>query len=420
MKNAYEIFNINTKLESLAKETEKELEDIYKGIEEIALINQAKILKAFQDVKISEMHFGSTTGYGHADSGRDAIEELYANVFEAEDALVRIQFVSGTHTIATVLKGILMPKDKLLAISGKPYDTLCTVIGLEENKKSLINYGIEYDQIDLDESDNFKTTEIKEYLKNNKVKMIHIQRSKGYAVRKALLIEDIEQIVKEIREVDKDVVIFVDNCYGEYTEEREPTAVGVDICCGSLIKNAGGGICLMGGYVAGKHDLIELVAEELTCAGIGKENGATLNQNRNMIQGMFMAPTVVSNAVKTAVFTSKLMEKLGFDVYPKATDKRADIVQIIKFGDKEKLIKFIQGIQGASPVDSHVVPMPYPMAGYADDVIMAAGTFVEGATIELSADSPMREPYVAYIQGALTYESAKLAILNAVSKMLGE
>lgn len=420
MENAYRLFNISQELEDIARRSEEEIKEQFKQIEETALYNQARVLKAFQSVPVTQVHFQKTTGYGHGDIGREAIEKLYANLFETEDALVRVQFVSGTHTLATALKGVLNYGDEMVAISGRPYDTFCTVIGLEENEKSLINSGIKYSQIDLDENDNFKCEEIKEYLKNNKVKLVHIQRSRGYAVRKALLISDIENVIKEIRSVDKDVIIFVDNCYGEFTEEKEPTAVGADICCGSLIKNAGGGLCEMGGYVCGREDLIEKVVQELYCPGLGKENGATLGQNQNIIQGLFMAPTVVASALKAMTFAARLLENLGLDVFPKSTDKRSDIVQIINFRDKDKLIKFIQGIQFASPIDSNVVPMPWAMPGYADEVIMAAGTFMEGASIELSADSPMREPYAAYMQGGLSYESAKLAILIATQKMLGD
>ena len=421
MESAYKLFNISEELEKLARQSEDECKEVFKRIEENALYNQARVLKAFQSVPITTTHFGKSTGYGHGDPGREAIETVYANLFEAEAALVRVQFVSGTHTLATALKGLLEYGDEMLAVSGRPYDTLATVIGLEgDNEMSLLKRGIKYAQVDLDEQDNFKCEEIKEYLRNHKVKLVHIQRSRGYAVRKALLIADIENVIKEIRSVDKDVIIFVDNCYGEFTEEKEPTAVGADICCGSLIKNAGGGLCEMGGYVCGKEALIEKVVQELYAPGLEKENGATLGQNQNIIQGIFMAPTVVEAALKAMTFASRLFENLGCDVFPKYTDKRSDIVQIINFGDKEKLIKFIQGIQYGSPVDSNVVPMPWEMPGYTDEVIMAAGTFMEGASIELSADSPMREPYAAYMQGGLSYESAKLAILIAAQKMLGE
>lgn len=421
MESAYKLFNISEKLEKIARQSEDECKDVFKRIEENALYNQARVLKAFQSVPITTTHFGKSTGYGHGDPGREAIEKLYANLFEAEAALVRVQFVSGTHTLATALKGLLEYGDEMLAVSGRPYDTLATVIGLEgDNEMSLLKRGIKYAQVDLDEEDNFKCEEIKDYLKNHKVKLVHIQRSRGYAVRKALLIADIENVIKEIRSVDKDVIIFVDNCYGEFTETKEPTAVGADICCGSLIKNAGGGLCEMGGYVVGKEALIERVVQELYCPGLDRENGATLGQNQNIIQGLFMAPTVVEAALKAMTFASKLLENLGMDVFPKYTDIRSDIVQIVNFGDREKLIKFIQGIQFASPIDSNVKPMPWEMPGYTDEVIMAAGTFMEGASIELSADAPMREPYACYMQGGLSYESAKLAVLIAAQKMLGE
>ena len=421
MESAYKLFNISEELEKLARQSEDECKEVFKRIEENALYNQARVLKAFQSVPITTTHFGKSTGYGHGDPGREAIETVYANLFEAEAALVRVQFVSGTHTLATALKGLLEYGDEMLAVSGRPYDTLATVIGLEgDNEMSLIKRGIKYAQVDLDEQDNFKCDEIKEYLRNHKVKLVHIQRSRGYAVRKALLIADIENVIKEIRSVDKDVIIFVDNCYGEFTETKEPTAVGADICCGSLIKNAGGGLCEMGGYVVGKEALIERVVQELYCPGLERDNGATLGQNQNIIQGLFMAPTVVEAALKAMTFASKLLENLGMDVFPKYTDIRSDIVQIINFGDRDKLIKFIQGIQYASPIDSNVVPMPWEMPGYTDEVIMAAGTFMEGASIELSADAPMREPYACYMQGGLSYESAKLAVLIAAQKMLGE
>ena len=421
MESAYKLFNISEKLEKLARQSEDECKDVFKRIEENALYNQARVLKAFQSVPITTTHFGKSTGYGHGDPGREAIETVYANLFEAEAALVRVQFVSGTHTLATALKGLLEYGDEMLAVSGRPYDTLATVIGLEgDNEMSLLKRGIKYAQVDLDENDNFKCEEIKDYLKNHKVKLVHIQRSRGYAVRKALLIADIENVIKEIRSVDKDVIIFVDNCYGEFTETKEPTAVGADICCGSLIKNAGGGLCEMGGYVVGKEALIERVVQELYCPGLERDNGATLGQNQNIIQGLFMAPTVVEAALKAMTFASKLLENLGMDVFPKYTDIRSDIVQIINFGDPDKLVKFIQGIQFASPIDSNVVPMPWDMPGYTDKVIMAAGTFMEGASIELSADAPMREPYACYMQGGLSYESAKLAVLIAAQKMLGE
>lgn len=420
MENSFELLGISKKIETLSKHIEEKYKDAFENVSDIALYNQAKVLKAFKDAEISQVHFSKTTGYGYDDIGREAIEKIYAKIFGTEDSLVRVQFVNGTHTIATALQAMLLPGDKLLAITGKPYDTLCEVIGITENKLSLKSYGVLYDQIDLKEDGNFDLPKIKEYLENNKVKMIHIQRSKGYALRKALYIEDIEEVIKLIKSIDKDIIVMVDNCYGEFVDKREPTDVGADLACGSLIKNIGGGLCETGGYIVGRHDLIELCSEKLTCPGIGKECGATLGQNRYILQGLFNAPTVVKCALHTAILASGIMEELGFEVYPKADEKSGDIVQAIKLGDKEKLIKFIQGIQYASPVDSHVTPYPWDMPGYTDQVIMAAGTFIEGASIELSADSPIRAPYVAYMQGGITYESAKLAVCQAIENMIGE
>lgn len=420
MENSFELLGISKKIENLSKHIEEEYRGVFESISDIALYNQAKVLKAFRDAEISQVHFSKTTGYGYDDIGREAIEKIYAKIFGTEDSLVRIQFVNGTHTIATALQAMLLPGDRLLAITGKPYDTLCEVIGITENRLSLKNYGVLYDQIDLKEDGNFDLPKIKEYLENNKVKLVHIQRSKGYALRKALYIEDIEEVIKLIKSIDKDIIVMVDNCYGEFVDKKEPTEVGADLACGSLIKNIGGGLCETGGYIVGRHDLIELCSEKLTCPGIGKECGATLGQNRYILQGLFNAPTVVKSALQVAVLASGMMEELGFLVYPKADEKRGDIVQAIKLGDKDKLIKFIQGIQYASPVDSHVTPYPWDMPGYTDQVIMAAGTFIEGASIELSADSPIREPYVAYMQGGITYESAKLAVCQAIQNMMGE
>ncbi len=366
------------------------------------------------------MHFGKTTGYGYDDPGREVIEKIYADIFNTEDSLVRVQFVNGTHALSTSLKALLMPNDELLAISGRPYDTLCEVIGITENPLSLKSYGVKYSEIELLENCNFDKKKIIDYISKTKVKVIHIQRSKGYALRKSLYISDIKEMIEEIRKIDTKVIIMVDNCYGEFVEKQEPTDVGADIVCGSLIKNIGGGLCETGAYIVGRKDLIKLCAQTLTCPGIGKECGATLDQNRNILQGLFLAPSVVSNALKSAVFASRLLENLGFEVYPKFNEKRSDIIQAIKLNDEELLIKFIQGIQSASPVDSHVIPYPWDMPGYSDKVIMAAGTFIDGASIELSADSPIREPYVAYMQGGLTYESAKIAICVAVDKILGD
>ncbi len=420
MQNAYEMFKISKKIQSLVTESEIKLKEIYKKIDDIAFENQAKVLKAFQNNKISQMHLMKTTGYGYNDVGRESIEKIYSEVFECEDALVRVQFVNGTHALSTALYALLMPGDTLLSISGRPYDTLHQVIGIEENSHSLKNYGVKYDEISLLSDGNFDIEKIKEYILNNKVKVIEIQRSKGYSFRKSLSVEDIQNVINEIKKIDKDIIIMVDNCYGEFVEKTEPTNVGADVVVGSLIKNIGGGLCETGAYIVGRKDLIQLCSERLTCPGIGKECGATLDQNRNILQGLFLSPSVVKNAVKSATLCSCMLDALGFETLPKYNEKRTDIIQAIKFNDEDLLIKFIQGIQYASPVDSQVTPYPWDMPGYSDKVIMAAGTFVEGASIELSADSPIRPPYVAYMQGGLTYESAKIAICNAISNALGE
>lgn len=420
MESIKNFFSVSDRVAKEATIAEEKVREKFNEIENISLYNTAKVMNAFKKYNLSAMHFGKTTGYGYDDPGREIIEKIYADIFNTEDSLVRVQFVNGTHALATVLKALLMPNERMLAISGRPYDTLCEVIGIKENALSLKNYGVKYDEISLLENGNFDERKILDYLSKNKVKLIHIQRSKGYALRKSLYVSDIEDIIKKIREIDKEVIIMVDNCYGEFVEKREPTDVGADIVCGSLIKNIGGGLCETGAYIVGRKELVNLCAETLTCPGIGKECGATLDQNRNILQGLFLAPSVVKNALKAAVFASCILENLGFEVYPKYNEKRSDIIQAVKLNEEEKLVKFIQGIQSASPVDSHVTPMPWDMPGYEDKVIMAAGTFIDGASIELSADSPIRAPFVAYMQGGLTYESAKLAICIAVDKMLEE
>jgi len=418
--NVNKLFNISDRINKISEECEEELSAIYKGFEVNSYINQAKILKSFQNNRVANMHLGSSTGYGYGDPGREVIEKIYSDVFAAEDALVRVQFVNGTHAISTALFACLKAQDELLYITGKPYDTLAETIGYTENTMSLMSNGVKYNSIDLKDGNDFDEDKVTEYLKNNKVKMIAIQRSKGYAVRKSMTVSQIEHIIKKIKEIDNGIIVMVDNCYGELVEELEPTNVGADLCCGSLIKNMGGGLCETGAYIVGKSKYVELCAQRLTCPGIGKECGATLHQNRNILQGLFIAPSVVCNALKSMTFAACMLEKLGFSVYPNYLEKRTDIIQAVQFSKKEELIKFIQGIQKASPVDSHVTPYPWDMPGYTDQVIMAAGTFIEGASIELSADSPIREPYVAYIQGGITYESAKLAILIAIENMLGE
>jgi cystathionine beta-lyase family protein involved in aluminum resistance len=418
--NVNKLFNISDKISKISEECENDLKEIFKGFEYNSYVNQAKILKSFQDNKVSTMHLGSSTGYGYGDVGREVIEKIYSDVFGSEDALVRVQFVNGTHAISTALFACLKSNDELLYITGKPYDTLAETIGITENCMSLMSNGVKYNSIDLKGGNDFDEEKIIEYIKNHKIKMIAMQRSKGYAVRKSMKISQIENIIKKIKEVDNNIIVMVDNCYGELVEELEPTNVGADLCCGSLIKNMGGGLCETGAYIVGKTKYIELCAQRLTCPGIGKECGATMHQNRNILQGLFIAPSVVCNALKSMTFASYMLEKLGYNVYPNYLEKRTDIIQAVQFEKEDELIKFIQGIQKASPIDSHVMPYPWDMPGYTDQVIMAAGTFIEGASIELSADSPIRKPYIAYMQGGITYESAKLAILIAIENMLKE
>ncbi len=411
-------FGIKDEIIQLSKEVEKEIEPIFKKIDEIKEINSIKVLSAFQECGLSEMHLHSSTGYGIDEVGRNKIEEIYAKIFNTEDALVRAQLISGTHALAVTLFGILRPGDIMLSISGAPYDTLQTAIGIskEQSKSSLKSFGVKYEQIELKNND-FDIDEIIKRVEKNDIKLIEIQRSRGYSTRKSLTVDKIEKVIAAIRKVNKEVIIMVDNCYGEFVEEKEPTDVGADVMVGSLMKNLGAGIATSGAYIVGKKDIIELCAERLTAPGVGKEIGPSLNQNIPFLKGLFFAPSVVASSVKTAVFASRILEKLGYNVEPKFDEKRADIVQTIELGDANKLIKFCQGIQSGSPIDSMVVPEPSDMAGYDDKVIMAAGTFTEGSTIELSCDGPIREPYIAYMQGGLTYEYGKLGILKALSMM---
>lgn len=414
----YKEFGIKKEVLELSKEVEKEIEPVFKKIDEIKEKNSLKVLSAFQECGLAEMHLHSSTGYGIDEIGRNKIEEIYAKIMKTEDALVRAQLISGTHALAVTLSGLLRYNDTMLSITGAPYDTLQTVIGIskEKSKSSLKEFGIKYEQIDLINND-FDIEKIKKRLSENNIKLVEIQRSRGYSTRKSLTIDKIEKVIKAIREVNKQVIIMVDNCYGEFVEEKEPTEVGADIIVGSLMKNLGAGIATSGAYIAGKKELIELCAERLTAPGVGKEIGPSLNQNTVFIKGLFFAPSVVASSVKTAVFASRILEKLGYEIDPVYNEKRGDIVQTIKLGSKEKLIKFCQGIQMGSPIDANVVPEPSPMGGYDDEVIMAAGTFTEGSTIELSCDGPIREPYIAYLQGGLTYEYGKLGILKAISNI---
>ena len=414
----YNKFGIKEEILELSKEVEKEIKPIFEKIDQTKERNSLKVLMAFQECGLSEMHLHSSTGYGIDEIGRNKIEEIYANIMRTEDALVRAQLISGTHALAVTLFGLLRPGDIMLSISGAPYDTLKTIIGIskEQSKSSLKEFGVKYEQIEL-MNDDFDIEKIKERVSKNDMKLIEIQRSKGYSTRKSLTIDKIEKVIKAVREVNRDVIIMVDNCYGEFVEEKEPSEVGADIIVGSLMKNLGAGIATSGAYIAGKKELIELCAERLTAPGIGKEIGPSLNQNTSFIKGLFFAPSVVASSVKTAVFASRILEKLGYKVDPKYDESRADIVQTIELGTAEKLIKFCQGIQMGSPIDSDVIPEPSEMGGYDDKVIMAAGTFTEGSTIELSCDGPIREPYIAYMQGGLTYEYGKLGILKAISRI---
>lgn len=396
-------------MDNKIKEIESKLMPIFESIDERCYRNSEKVLNAFREERVSQSDFNSTTGYGYDDVGRDKIERVFSRVLGSEDALVRNQFISGTHALTVALFGLLRPGDTLLSICGKPYDTLDEVIGIIENPSSLISWGIHYDQIDLVDDD-FDIPSIQEYLKSHKVKVIEIQRSKGYSTRKSLTIDKVERVVKAIREVDREVIIMVDNCYCEFVSDKEPTEVGVDIMVGSLIKNLGGGLAPNGAYVAGRADLVELVAERLTAPGEGKDVGPSLGINRTLLQGLFFAPSVVASSLKTGVLTSALMADLGYDVEPKASDERADIVQNIIFHNREDMIRYCEIIQKYSPIDSDVSPVPCSTPGYLDPIIMAAGTFTQGSSIELSCDGPLREPFIAYQQGGLTYEYGKLAI----------
>lgn len=411
---------IEESLEKLSNEVEEEIKEQFKKIEKISEKNSLKVLNAFQECNLQEMHLNSSTGYGIDEAGRNKIEEIYAKVFKAEDSLVRAQFISGTHALAITLSALLRPNDTMISITGAPYDTLQTVIGSGENisQSSLKAFGIKYEQIELIEND-FDTKKIQERLKRQDVKLIEIQRSRGYSTRKSLSIEKIEKAIKAIREVNKEVIIMVDNCYGEFVQDREPIEIGADIAVGSLMKNLGAGIATSGAYIVGKKELIELCAERLTAPGIGKEIGPSLGQNTQLLKGLFFAPQVVEASVKTAIFASRILEKLGYDVDPRFDEIRADIVQTIKLGTEDKLVKFCQGIQKGSPIDSNVVPVPSEMGGYEDKVIMAAGTFTEGSTIELSCDGPIREPFIAYMQGGLNFNYGKFGVLKAIQEMRG-
>ena len=397
-------------------EYEKNIKDILEKVDDIVLKNSIKVLNAFQKEGVSEYHFNSTTGYGYNDIGRDVIERVYSNIFKSEDALVRTQFISGTHALTVSLFGLLRPNDIMLSISGTPYDTLHEVIGIKNNPSSLKSFNVKYEEIDLVDND-FDYEKIIDRVSKNDIKMVYIQRSKGYSTRKSIDIDKVEKVIKEIRKVNKDTIIMIDNCYCEFVTEKEPIEVGADVCAGSLIKNLGGGLAPNGGYVVGRSDLINLIAERLTAPGEGKEVGPTLNMNKSILQGLFNAPSVVGSALKTAILTSYVLEKKGYNVEPRYNDNRVDIVQNIIFNDKDKLIKYCQGIQMGSPIDSVAIPEASDMPGYDDKVIMAAGAFTQGSSIELSCDGPLRSPYIAYQQGSLTYEYGKLGLAHAIEQI---
>lgn len=411
------MLDIDNKIVELAKECEGELKQEFSRIDEMCMHNSSKVLNAFKKNKVSEAHFNSTTGYGYGDIGRDVIEKIFSDILGAEDSLVRSQFISGSHALTVALFAFLRPGDIMLSITGKPYDTLEEVIGIRENKSSLKSFGINYEQINLI-NDDFDYDSIKKVLSTKKIKLIEIQRSKGYSTRKSIDIEKMEKVIEFIHNIGKDIIIMVDNCYCEFVEEETPLEVGADIIVGSLIKNLGGGIAPNGAYISGRKDLIDLAAERLTLPGEGREVGPSLGINKSILQGLFLAPSAVASSLKTAVFASLLLEKMGYKVEPEYNSKRADIVQNIEFGNPDDLIKFCQGIQLGSPIDSYVRPEAWDMPGYEDKVIMASGSFTQGSSIELSCDGPIRSPYIAYLQGGLTYEYGKLGVMIAASNLI--
>ncbi len=407
---------MNKDIYNLITKAEKELTKEFQKIDELCFKNSEKVLNAFNNNNISEIHFNSTTGYGYGDIGRDAIENVFASVLDAEDALVRNQFISGSHALTVAFFALLRPNDILLSITGTPYDTLHEVIGIKENDSSLKSFGVKYSEIDLVDND-FDYEKIKEFLTTNKVKVIEIQRSKGYSTRKSLTIEKLEKVIQFIKNIDLEIIIMVDNCYCEFVEERTPLTVGADIIVGSLIKNLGGGIAPNGAYIAGRKKLVELAGERLTLPGEGKEVGPSLGINKSLLQGLYMAPSVVASSLKVAILTSKVLEDLGYVVEPKYDEARADIVQNIIFNDREKLIRYCQGIQAGAAIDSNAMPEPTAMPGYSDEIIMASGSFTQGSSIEISCDGPLRAPFIAYQQGSMTYQYGKLALMKAIERM---
>lgn len=412
-------FNFNDTLEKFSLLAEKKAKNAFKEIDNITEYNQTKVLNAFIKNKVSEMHLGTSTGYGYGDIGRDTLDQVFADCMGAEDAIVRHSFASGTHTLTVALFGILRPGDKVIVLTGRPYDTIIGVFGFEDHTDgSLADFGVEYNQIDLRPDGTPDIDAIRAELSKNNYKMAYIQRSRGYSLRPSLTVDKVEELCRAVREVSPDTVIMVDNCYGEFVETREPTEAGADIMAGSLIKNAGGGIAPTGGYIAGKKKYVEMCANRMTAPGVGREVGASLGHNRELYMGLFSAPHVTGEALKTAVFASALLELLGYTVSPTADEKRGDIIQSVILNTPEALIAFCRGMQSGAPVDSFVRPEPSPMPGYTDNVIMAAGAFTLGSSIELSADAPLREPFAAWMQGGLNYHSAKCGVLLAVQSMI--
>ena len=403
----------------LINKCESELSSEFSKVDKIAEINSFKVLDSFKKENLSEIHFNSTTGYGYNDIGRDTLEKVYSDIFKTEGALVRNQFISASHALNVCLFACLRPNDTMLAITGKPYDTLDEVIGLKENNSSLKSYGVNYEQIDLI-NDDFDYEKVSNALRNKKYKLVHIQRSKGYSTRKSITMDKVEKVINLIKTIDKEVIVLVDNCYSEFVDITEPSEVGADLTVGSLIKNLGAGIANNGAYIVGKKNLIELCGERLTLPGEGMEVGPSLGANILFFKGLFLAPSVVKNSLKIAILTSKVLEKLGYEVEPKYNESRADIVQNIIFNDEKLLIKYTQGIQSGSPVDSNATILPTDMPGYSDKIIMASGSFTQGSSIEISCDGPLRSPFIAYQQGSLTYESGKYALISAIDYLLNK
>lgn len=410
-------FGINEKIISYVINIEKNLETKFKEIDDMKFLNQMKVIKAMQDARLDATHFNWTTGYGYDDVGREKVEEIYANLFKTEDALVRPTIVSGTHALSLTLSALTLPGDEILSITGKPYDTLQKVIGITGNEAgNLSEYGITYNEVALDENGNIQLEHVINTI-SSKTKLIMIQRSTGYSDRCALTIAKIDEAISLIKTKYPEIIIMVDNCYGEFVESKEPSELGADVTVGSLIKNPGGGLALTGGYIVGKHDLIERIANRSTAPGVGKECGLTFGTTRNTLQGLFLAPQVVAGASKNALLYAYAYHNLGYKVIPSMDEKRSDIIQAIEFKDPDMVIAFCKGIQASSPVDSYVTPLPWDMPGYEDQVIMAAGAFIQGSSIELSADAPMRAPYYVYLQGGLTYEHGKFSLMKSLAEL---